>query len=94
MITEVRSDVFVDYMTKRRLLLSGKQLLRRAKLLRFLAIAKRTFHASKGDESAKISAGAFLNRDDAYKAFTHSAGAAYGMEKPPERVRKFLTRRR
>ena len=84
---EVRSDVFVDYMTNA-VYFCQESNFSDEQTSAFFAIAKRTFHASKGDESTKISAGAFLNRDDAYKTF-HTLLVQHSMEKPPERVKVF-----
>ena len=85
--SEVRSDVFVDYMTNA-VYFCQESNFSDEQTSAFFAMAKRTFHASKGDETTKITAEAFLNRDDAYKAF-HNLLVQHSMEKPPERVKVF-----
>ena len=85
--SEVRSDVFVDYMTNA-VYFCQESNFSDEQTSAFFAIAKRTFQASKGDETTKITAEAFLNRDDAYKAF-HNLLVQHSMEKPPERVKVF-----
>ena len=84
---EVRGDIYVDYMANA-VLFCQENKFTDEQTSGFFAIAKRTFHASKGDETTKITSATFLKRDDAYKAF-HNLVMQHSVEEAPERVKVF-----
>eukprot|EP00943_MAST-04B_sp_MAST-4B-sp1_P004701 g4701.t1 len=84
---EVRGDIYVDYMANA-VLFCQENKFSDEQTSAFFAIAKRTFHASKGDETTQLTGSSFLKRDDAYTAFRNLL-LQHCVEKPPESVKIF-----